>query len=290
MKKVLFATTALVAFAGAAAADITYTGTAGAGVAQQDNAAFDVYSFAEIDVKMSGSTDSGLTFGATIDLDAGVQYDTGDWEWDNGQAPQSAVGLGEVFVSGAFGTITFDRDGIDNLVSDDYNDADAADGMDVRYNGTFGGFTVAVAGDVNEHNGTDDGADWAISLGYTVAGVKLAAAYDELENGLLSASYTTNGFTIGYKYDDDNTDDMVVTNTLSVGYTTGAYTLSAEVDDQDGWAVGVAYAANGMKLGLSLGDNEEYVVTGSYDLGGGLTAVAGVNEDTDAYVGVAMSF
>ncbi|MDX1782410.1 MAG: porin, partial [Thalassovita sp.] len=89
MKTILFATTALVASAGIAAADISFSGSAEAGIAQGlwdddgDSATArveitDVYSFAKLVATMSGESDNGISFGASIDATAGFKYDTGD--------------------------------------------------------------------------------------------------------------------------------------------------------------------------------------------------------------------
>ncbi|MEX3017085.1 porin [Gymnodinialimonas hymeniacidonis] len=101
MKKVLFATTALVATAGYASADVALSGSAQMGV--QGGSGTTITQFVQdIDVTftMSGETDSGITFGAAIDLD------------------ESASGVGTddagvaIFVSGDFGTLTMgDTDG-----------------------------------------------------------------------------------------------------------------------------------------------------------------------------------
>jgi outer membrane protein OmpU len=78
MKKVLFATTALIATAGVAAADITLSGSAEMGIVGGDTLSSaaalvrrDTQVHTDIDVtfSMSGQTDSGLSFGANIDLD-----------------------------------------------------------------------------------------------------------------------------------------------------------------------------------------------------------------------------
>ena len=72
MKKILFATTALVATAGYAAADITVSGGANMGVKyQEDRAGGETYTYTELDfgINASGTTDSGIEFGASIDLD-----------------------------------------------------------------------------------------------------------------------------------------------------------------------------------------------------------------------------
>ena len=126
MKKLLIATTALVATAGMASADITITGHAAAGfhsglddvtTAAADNstdvAADGVYSNAGVDFTMTGATDNGISFSASVNIDAGEEIDTGDFEYDGGD--KGAAGLGAVSMSGTFGTLTFDNNGIDNL-------------------------------------------------------------------------------------------------------------------------------------------------------------------------------
>jgi outer membrane protein OmpU len=101
MKKVLFATTALVATAGVASADIALSGSAQMGI--QGGSANDTTQFVQdIDITftMSGTADNGTTFGAAIDLD------------------ENAAGVGTndagvaIFISGDLGTLTLgDTDG-----------------------------------------------------------------------------------------------------------------------------------------------------------------------------------
>ena len=141
MKKVLFASTALVAFAGAAAAEVTISGSATMGLIVGDggNAPTDsdVEFLTDIDVTftMSGETDGGLSYGANIDLDEsdgsnvtpGVQTiqipNTNPPQFitvntvnaANGASPAFAgrtQGGESIFISGAFGTLTAgDTDG-----------------------------------------------------------------------------------------------------------------------------------------------------------------------------------
>src|SRR6056297_1358365 len=83
MKKILFATTALVASAGIASAEVALSGYAELGVFENQNGTGDGFSgdatkaqvFSDIDVtfSMSGEADNGLTFGASIDLDESWQ-------------------------------------------------------------------------------------------------------------------------------------------------------------------------------------------------------------------------
>jgi outer membrane protein OmpU len=141
MKSILFASTALVAFAGAAAAQgVTLTGNAEMGIFGGDDV--DAQFFTDIDVTftMAGETDGGLTFGASIDLDESDGSNVGESSaptvvdpgpdgiegtaddevvfnvpGSSGASPAFAADLqgGEtIFLSGAFGTLTMgDTDG-----------------------------------------------------------------------------------------------------------------------------------------------------------------------------------
>ncbi len=199
MKKLLIATTALVATAGMASADITISGHAAAGIySGLDKAAAalnygiqhlnsmlhccrqqlcsysyatmlqallaaqccrllqllqllklaaavaaigtysadGIYSNAGVDFTMTGATDNGISFSASVNIDAGTEIDAGDFELDG--ADGGTAGLGAVSMTGAFGTLTFDDGGIDNL----YSDATTAD---VSYSTTVGAVALTVA-------------------------------------------------------------------------------------------------------------------------------------------------
>jgi hypothetical protein len=64
---------------------------------------------------MTGATDNGISFSASVNIDAGMEIDTGDFELDGKDG--GTAGLGAVSMTGAFGTLTFDDGGIDNLYS-----------------------------------------------------------------------------------------------------------------------------------------------------------------------------
>ncbi|WP_116133585.1 porin [Tropicimonas sp. IMCC34043] len=123
MKKLLLASTALVAFAGAAAAEISISGSAKMGlVGASAKSKYDVTDgdtgvktkynstytspaqfFQDVDVTftMSGETDGGLAFGTSVDLDEAVKLDK--------ELSNQGVAI---FVSGDFGTVTMgDTDG-----------------------------------------------------------------------------------------------------------------------------------------------------------------------------------
>ena len=95
MKKVLLATTVLAMTATVAAAEVAVTGNARMGVVYNGDSASDKLQFANrirVIFTMSGETDSGLAFGASVRADQASGASTGG----NG---------GSVFVSGAFGKL-----------------------------------------------------------------------------------------------------------------------------------------------------------------------------------------
>src|SRR6056297_2410726 len=114
MRNVLFATSALISIAGTAMAEVTLIGSAEMGVTHIDNGdgnGTDVdgvlpgedntefHNDIDVTFTLSGATDNGLTFGASIDLD----------EADGTAVIESS---NSVFISGAFGTLSMgDVDG-----------------------------------------------------------------------------------------------------------------------------------------------------------------------------------
>ena len=224
MKKLLIASTALVASAGIASADITLSGSAAAGfhtdLAGAPAPGNGVYSNAGVVITMSTTTDSGITFSTSMDAEAGIEVDTGDFEYDGPAGTTFA--LGNVSASGAFGTLSFDSDGIDNLYDDDRN------GGDVSFSTTVGSVSVAAVID------TDD----TITAGTT-------------DSMSASASFTSGAMTIS---GSATTGDATGTGSaLAVSYAVSdSVTVSADTDNAPGAAsintVGVATSINGISV------------------------------------------
>jgi len=100
-----------------------------------------IYSNAGVDFTMTGATDNGISFSASVNIDAGMEIDTGDFEMDGKDG--GTAGLGSVSMTGAFGTLTFDDGGIENLYSDGLSNAD------VSYATTVGAVSLTVAHDTD---------------------------------------------------------------------------------------------------------------------------------------------
>ena len=112
----------MVATAGVAAADVSLSGAANFGILDNGTAAAFMYNNVSITAAMSGETDGGLTFGASLTVRNGndVDLDVGDLNKAANVtgAALSATSLGNIYVSGGFGKLTFDHNGIDNVMDD----------------------------------------------------------------------------------------------------------------------------------------------------------------------------
>ncbi|WP_439563084.1 porin [Roseinatronobacter sp.] len=106
MKKLLLASTALVMTAGAAAAQVSMSGSARMGIAYDNQTVFDgatnnarlkFTSRIRVQFTMSGETDTGLAFGATV---------RGD-QFGDANAGNDRMAGGSVFIAGEFGRLTF---------------------------------------------------------------------------------------------------------------------------------------------------------------------------------------
>lgn len=284
MKHLLIAASILAMTAGVASAEITFSGSAAAGVAKNgennttlnSNAAndgsFHTYSSFTLNVAASGQTDSGLSFGASSGITAGRSYALAD---DDGfDAGSASLDDAEIWVSGDFGKLSFNTDGYDFF--DDTN----TDG-DVKYEGNFGGFGVGLIADVDTSN-------YSAKVDYTVAGVALSANADTYDLWNVSAAYTMGAITVTAATDESSD------SSLAVAYAANGISASAKYHSQGGAVdVAVGYTSGAMSINANsddvAGDNK-WTVTGGYDLGGGMSLEAGTNYTGDVMVGAKMSF
>lgn len=271
MKKILLATTVLAMSAGYASADIAWGGSARAGIASDNGGDVETYSSANLAVTMSGATDSGLTFGATFDMTTGTTYDIGDDGFGYGN--DGSMGMPSIFIEGSFGKLTISDDNYD------FYD-DATSGGDVEYTGTFGSVSVGLIADV-------DSGEYSGKIGFTSGAISVSADTDTTGQSNLEVGYAMGAVTLSAGTDQDSA------SWAKVAYSANGMSASAKVtsDSADGIDLAAGYSANGMTVDLSTNtESGEWEVTGSYDLGGGLSIEAGANDADDMYVGAAMSF
>ena len=310
MKKVLLATTALVGLAGAAAAEVKITGSAemgivGGGEFATNGSGGETQYWNDVDIKftLTGESDSGLSFGAVVDLDEAGNL--GNQFRNQGTS---------VFISGAFGTLTMgDTDGAIDWAITDAGDSspgsiDDAETSHLGYNGSFG-------------DGEFD--NQVLRYDYSFGAVGVAVSYEQGAtgpNGLLQPGDPDGSIALGVKYALDlggttvnlgagymNTDlafgerDILAIGVAASfgGGFSGAITFqdwnynaaaeAARDTDVTHTAIGLGYESGPIAVHANYGifdfaDGSEvdgFGIAAAYDLGGGLKVHLGYGDSDD---------
>ncbi len=276
MKKVLLATSALTLSAGFASADVSMSGTGGAGVFGASGADLSVYSGVDLGFSLSGASDSGMTFSASLDMGGGQTLDVGDFELDTqdmGTDDNVSVAIG---VSGV--TITLSQDGVDDLYDDDI-------AGDIGISGAMGDLTYSVV------TGLEDADPTSISIGYSAGAISgSVATSDEGDASTVSVSYAMGDITVSAESDTDRTG--ADTSTVGVSYAmSDGMTISVE-ESEGVVEASIAYSSGAISVGVTADDatTESWEATMAYDLGGGATFNLGTNQDETTFAGVGFSF
>ena len=285
MKSILFTTTALVAFAGAAAADgHTSVSFAGEASVEYNSESLDGYSTAaEMTATGSATLDNGLTASTSLTIDAVA-----------GTISAGSISLSSDTASVTFGT---ELDGaVFTAVGDDYDIGD--DGEENIVEGvvasvTMGETTLTVSAPVIAE--TIETADVEVGVNTTAAGWALGFGLADGEYAMTAAG-TAGGADVSFGMASNDEWDA------GVSYTAGTVTVSASTDEAEAWTVGAAYAADGVSAGIEYNADETWEITGgyaadgitvaaaftdasvmtlgaTYDMGNGLTVGAGLEDD-----------
>ena len=276
MKKVLLATSALTLSAGFASADVSMSGTGGAGVFGASGADLSVYSGVDLGFALSGASDNGMTFSASLDMGGGQTLDAGDFELDTqdmGVDDNVSVTIG---VSGL--TIVLSQNGVDDLYDDDK-------AGDIGISGAMGDLTYSVT------TGLEDDDPTSLSVGYSAGAISgSVATSDDGDASNVSISYAMGDITISAESDTDRTGADTSSVTVSYAMSDGM-TVSLE-NSEDVNELSVAYSSGAISVGVSADDaaTESWEATMAYDLGGGATFNLGTNQDETTFAGVGFSF
>ncbi|MCR9158382.1 MAG: porin [Rhodobacteraceae bacterium] len=306
MKTLLLASTALVATAGIAAADVAITGYAEIGIIGGDNVDSQFHTDIDVTFKMTGESDGGLAFGAAVDLD------------ENGAFGNTTQGGETYFLS--YGGLRLDMGDTDGafdaamqevaLAGASINDNETAhagyngnagldgtfDGQIARVSYSASGFTAGLSAEVDDAGGLNP--VWGLGAAYTA--------------DMGGASATVG---VGYQTQEDTGDLMGISakaamaSGLSVGANFSRMDYAAAgLENQTHMGIGIGYSMNALAVGLNYGKYDNVAgVDGSeksgfgfaatYDMGGGLAAHAGfgssdVNgtDSNDYSLGLSMSF
>ncbi|MDA9329788.1 hypothetical protein N8Z41_01935 [Amylibacter sp.] len=265
------------AFAASAAADAARDGSAAVAMTPSADG---IYSNAGVDFTMTGATDNGISFSASVNIDAGTEIDAGDFEFDG--ADGGTAGLGAVSMTGAFGTLTFDDGGIENLYSDGLSNAD------VSYSTTVGAVSLTVAHDTAAAStGTN-----SVSAGYTASGMAFTLTASEVTAGTsasLAVSYALND-TVTITADTDQVAGAESIQTIGASTTLNGVSVSIESANNSTWDVDLGYTAGGFALTYGVDETDGWTATATAALGGGATFAAGVNDEDSMYAGVSFAF
>ncbi len=262
----------------------------------------------DVTFTLSGSTDNGLTFGASVDLD------------EAGDAIDGSDGMDgiAVFLSGNFGTVTMgDTDGGFDwgmaevpTGSGSIDDSETAhngwngnggldgthDGQILRYDHSIGGLGFAVSVELDDTVGVEEGdsiigfglrynlGDLGIGLGYQTGEDSGPAPRNDLTVMGISLAYSLGDIALGANY--------------SVLEETGAL-------DVTHIGLGASYSMDALTVGINWGEYEQgtdsmsgWGLSAGYDLGGGASIVFGYSNssetgqpDVDSWsIGLSMGF
>jgi outer membrane protein OmpU len=263
----------------AAAAGVADVNTAAASVGTYTDAG--IYSNAGIVATMTGSTDGGITFSASVDAEAGTEVDTGDFELDG--PASGAFGFGAVSMTGAFGTITFDDGGIDNLYDDDLTAAD------VSYSTSVGGVTLTAA--MNAQSDAK-GDNTSLSASYTSGAMTFSGTTSDSTAGTsasVAVSYVVSD-NLTVRADTDQAAGAEAVQTIGFTSALNGVSIVADSANNSTWDVSLGYTVNGVALSYANDEADAWSATASYALGGGATAKAGINAEDSMYAGVSFAF
>ena len=309
MKRILLTTTALVLAAGVAQADVTFSGTAGVALIDDNGASVakdavtgvvgttsvaavapqaavlastreDMFfeSYYDFDITASAESDNGISVSVGFDMGAGNKIDYNDD--DKLEAQGKSIGDADVAVSFNGWTLTVDQAGIDNLFDDDF------DSQDVSIAGSIAGWSVAMTSD-------QEGSTSSYSIGGNVAGVALTFTGTDVkaaggDASKIAASYNMgNGLTLsGSVQDEDGEAEdegkigfSYAMDALTVSYTSikpGGVAGSDSFGDE--WDFSVKYTAGAMVASFAIDEADATTIIADYALGGGASAFAAMHD------------
>lgn len=321
MKSILLTTTALVAFAGAAVAEVTFSGEASLGY-NDDNRQGNTDGFywdGELAAALTQELDNGVT--------AGVEFTVDFSDTNLGDNLESAGYILSLTTENAglfFGDVGFAAEkhwvAAGSMFADGFSEADGETALrgDIVYGAVDASISYVLANNDGVLTQVNDLDQLSLGLTADLGNFSIAAAYQadsneaaNFYNGLggadngdfanaeiygISASTTVAGATIRLAYADNSVRDSIG---FSASYPVGPVTLSAyyviESLDEDGFGLRAVYADGPVSLTANYEQRvngagiavERYNVEGAYDLGNGLVARAGYldreNWTGDAY-------
>lgn len=279
MKKILLATTVIVAASAAAHAEVTLSGDARMGVTAGGGKDAAFSSRARVAFSAAGETDGGLSFGAGFRAD---------------NAAGAAAGTaGSVFVSGAFGKLAMgDNDSAANTVVGNVSGVGYTGLGDKNELGYLGGAQPNVL-----YTFTSGALTFAASAGQlgltpvaaSAAGVTPVVAAVDADSTSVGVKYGTDAYTVALGYEAETQAVAGDVNQLTfgasatfAGATVKLVAMDRSTNADVNYAASVDYTVSGVGVTVFATSTENYGLGGSYDLGGGAKFVAGASKAAGA--------
>lgn len=268
MKNILLASTALVTFAGAAAAEGHTSFSFGGEASAEYNSETGYTTDAELTASMSAALDNGLTAAASITFESQAGG-------DDVTASHGSVSLSSDTASLTFGTGLV---GAAYTISSDEYDIGSGGLADGEFDGIVG--TIAM-GDANvtisvpvvEVAGVTEVGTVEVGVSTSAGGWNLGLAVTDDGGYTMVADGTAGGADVNFGMSSDSEWD------LGVSLPAGPLTVSASTDEAGEWTVGAAYAADGVSAGIEVHEGDEWDLTVGYT-GGGVVVSAEFDEDS----------
>jgi len=278
MKKILLATTALVATAGFAAAEMTWTGSANIGMKYSDDATTTLHEEIDLGMAATGETDGGIGWKVEMGLDSNV----------SDASASGAVDGGSVTISGDFGSIR-----VGNVST-----AGTSIGLpDVGFD-TIG---IDDAAELGRNAGTGHDVEWHYAMDEIALMGSFGTANDDMA---LSMKWSSGSLAIGISHAAAGATGGADATAMSIGTSVGGFSVnmmaasnSASAKDSVGLSASMPMDGFGTVTFVT-GSNDtdaksSYGVGFSKALGGGATlagAYGSANGNDVADLGISLSF
>lgn len=281
MKKILLSTAAVFAFAGAAAAEVTWGGDAEISHNSEDGFSY----AAGLSVKASQELNNGWTAALSLDVDLDAEndsYDLGDIQASDLVFSISSD-MGGLYLGDTDTAAQKFWSGVTDMAQDGFTEGDEYEDGTVRGEVIYGGVTAAVSYGID--TGANEIYDMQFAAQAALGGVDLSVAYQSDADGDdrifgLSAGFTVGGADLLVAYADNEGDTSTgIKVTYPVGATSVVAHYVAESVGQDSYGVAVTYTEDMLTAKgyyKSIQGSDEFGVAASYDLGNGLVLTGGL--------------
>ncbi len=308
MKSILLASASIVAFAGAAAAEVSFGGSAefgyNDGATDPENAGF--FWSTDLSLDLTQELDNGLTAGISFGIDLNDD-DEGDGSGQPLSSSDFVLSLTSEDSGLFFGNTDFAPqrhwESAGEMQADDCSEQDGE--LVLRGDITFGGVNASVSGVLDDSRDNLEqlavGADatfgnFNVRLGWQDATNYAGESGDFNPNQVFGISVGTSfagaDVRVAYAQEDEGGDSINSTG-IEVSYPVGPVTLGAyyvmESDDNNAYGISADYASGPITVSVNYEDTDEgeedWSIEGTYDVGNGITALAGITDaGEDFYV------